>query len=323
MVAALAAVAALVAGCSPGSTPALPVEPAPSSSAAPSPTPTPARAGLRRQGPQHEGRRRTRPERPAAVERLGRTRRSPRSRPRESSTVGVSADNLLFGFRNPITGQLEGFDIDMVNEVAHAIFGDNIKGKIEYRVENFAQRIPGSARRSGRSRRRHHDDQLRALEPDRVLHRVLPGRPAGARPQGLAVPGRQRAERRKVCTANGSTGEREPRQPVPQGRAGTRREHQRLHGPVPARHGRRSRLRQHRGGRVRQPGPVRADRRPSRSPTSRTGSASRRRTSTSFSSSMHCSDTMRADGRWAAIYHKWLPGKVPAPPAAVYGRDLP
>ncbi len=30
----------------------------------------------------------------------------------------------------------------MVNAVAHAIFGDNIKGKIEYRVENFAQRIP-------------------------------------------------------------------------------------------------------------------------------------------------------------------------------------
>jgi polar amino acid transport system substrate-binding protein len=56
--------------------------------------------------------------------------------------VGVSADNLLFGFRDPITGQLEGFDIDMVKAVATAIFGDNITGKIDYVVEAFSQRIP-------------------------------------------------------------------------------------------------------------------------------------------------------------------------------------
>ena len=32
---------------------------------------------------------------------------------------------------------------------------------------------------------------------------------------------------------------------------------------------------------------------------------------------------MRTNGEWAKLYHKWLPGDVPPPPAAVYGRALP
>jgi polar amino acid transport system substrate-binding protein len=59
--------------------------------------------------------------------------------------AGVSADTLLFGARDPIEGTLEGFDIDMVREVAKAIFGandDNVDAFIEYRVINYAQRLP-------------------------------------------------------------------------------------------------------------------------------------------------------------------------------------
>jgi polar amino acid transport system substrate-binding protein len=59
--------------------------------------------------------------------------------------VGVSADTLLFGARNPIAGKLEGFDIDMVKEVALAIFGgtlDDIDEHIEYRVITYADRLP-------------------------------------------------------------------------------------------------------------------------------------------------------------------------------------
>ncbi len=37
--------------------------------------------------------------------------------------VGVSADTLLFGYRNPFTGAIEGFDIDMLTYVAQALFG--------------------------------------------------------------------------------------------------------------------------------------------------------------------------------------------------------
>lgn len=54
--------------------------------------------------------------------------------------AGVSADTLLFGFRNPFSGQLEGFDIDMVRAVANEIFGD--PNKISFKVLTYAQRIP-------------------------------------------------------------------------------------------------------------------------------------------------------------------------------------
>jgi polar amino acid transport system substrate-binding protein len=54
--------------------------------------------------------------------------------------AGVSADTLLFGYRNPLTGNLEGFDIDLVRQVANAIFGD--PNRVEYKVLTYAQRIP-------------------------------------------------------------------------------------------------------------------------------------------------------------------------------------
>lgn len=54
--------------------------------------------------------------------------------------VGVSADSLLLGSRNPVSGQIEGFDIDMARLVAQAILGD--PSKVELRVITAAQRIP-------------------------------------------------------------------------------------------------------------------------------------------------------------------------------------
>ena len=54
--------------------------------------------------------------------------------------VGVSGDSFLLGSRNPISGDLEGFDIDMARLVAQAIFGD--PDAIELRVITAAQRIP-------------------------------------------------------------------------------------------------------------------------------------------------------------------------------------
>jgi polar amino acid transport system substrate-binding protein len=47
---------------------------------------------------------------------------------------------LQFGFRNPISGDIEGFDVDVLHAVANAIFGD--PNAIEYKVINYAQRIP-------------------------------------------------------------------------------------------------------------------------------------------------------------------------------------
>jgi len=56
--------------------------------------------------------------------------------------VGVSADTLLFGSQNPLTGNIEGFDIDMLRLVAKAIFGDDGPNRLEFKVITYAQRIP-------------------------------------------------------------------------------------------------------------------------------------------------------------------------------------
>jgi polar amino acid transport system substrate-binding protein len=60
--------------------------------------------------------------------------------------AGVSADSLLLGSRNPVNGQIEGFDIDMVKEVAKAVFGD--PNKVQLVVIQSSERIP--ALRDGR-----------------------------------------------------------------------------------------------------------------------------------------------------------------------------
>jgi polar amino acid transport system substrate-binding protein len=59
--------------------------------------------------------------------------------------AGVSADSYNLGYRDPITGQIQGFDIDMIYAVADAIFGTPAKGephKVELRVISSPARIP-------------------------------------------------------------------------------------------------------------------------------------------------------------------------------------
>jgi polar amino acid transport system substrate-binding protein len=53
--------------------------------------------------------------------------------------AGVDQNTFLFGFRNPNTSDLEGFDIDMVRQIAKAIFGD--ANKVQFKVVTSAGRI--------------------------------------------------------------------------------------------------------------------------------------------------------------------------------------
>lgn len=55
-------------------------------------------------------------------------------------TVGVDQNTYLFGFRDPATGQLEGFDIDLAREIARDLFGD--PDRIELRSVSTAERLP-------------------------------------------------------------------------------------------------------------------------------------------------------------------------------------
>jgi polar amino acid transport system substrate-binding protein len=61
-------------------------------------------------------------------------------RERGRLVAGVSADTYLLGSRNPLSGEIEGFDIDMVKAVAEAILGD--ENLYQLKVITAAQRIP-------------------------------------------------------------------------------------------------------------------------------------------------------------------------------------
>ncbi len=63
-----------------------------------------------------------------------------RIRARGHLIAGVDQSTYRFGFLNPLTGQIEGFDIDMIRAVAKAIFGD--PGKVVFKAISDAQRIP-------------------------------------------------------------------------------------------------------------------------------------------------------------------------------------
>jgi polar amino acid transport system substrate-binding protein len=54
--------------------------------------------------------------------------------------AGVSADTLLLGSRNPVSSEIEGFDIDFLHAISQAIFGNS--DRIEFRVITAAQREP-------------------------------------------------------------------------------------------------------------------------------------------------------------------------------------
>jgi polar amino acid transport system substrate-binding protein len=53
--------------------------------------------------------------------------------------AGVDQNTLLFGYRDPITGQLGGFDIDVVRAIARAIFGTD-EGRVQYKTVTTGQR---------------------------------------------------------------------------------------------------------------------------------------------------------------------------------------
>ena len=133
----LAAAALLLAGCSGGAYPETSV-PTPASAETEAPTSTPSPT--------------TSPpcNRPTSSYRPGGTLPEPGQMPAGSTmrriqergrlVAGVSADTLLFGSRNPFTGQIEGFDIDLLKAVSQAIFGRD--DAIELKVITAADRIP-------------------------------------------------------------------------------------------------------------------------------------------------------------------------------------
>lgn len=61
-------------------------------------------------------------------------------RQRGALVAGVDQNTFLMGYRNPASGDLEGFDIDVVHALAQAILGD--PNKVTFRAISSADRIP-------------------------------------------------------------------------------------------------------------------------------------------------------------------------------------
>nr|WP_221373807.1 glutamate ABC transporter substrate-binding protein [Actinoplanes polyasparticus] len=57
--------------------------------------------------------------------------------------LGTSQDTLLFSSRNPFSGEIEGFDVDMGRQIAEAIFGD--PDKIQIKVIGYDKRVSSAA----------------------------------------------------------------------------------------------------------------------------------------------------------------------------------
>jgi polar amino acid transport system substrate-binding protein len=55
--------------------------------------------------------------------------------------AGVNSGFLGYGYLNPFTGRIEGFEIDLAREVARAIFGDT-KNRLQLRALTVPQRFP-------------------------------------------------------------------------------------------------------------------------------------------------------------------------------------
>ena len=60
-------------------------------------------------------------------------------RTRGRLTVGLDIGSNLFSFRDPITGEITGFDVDIAGEVARDIFGT--PSQVEYRILSSADRV--------------------------------------------------------------------------------------------------------------------------------------------------------------------------------------
>jgi ABC-type amino acid transport substrate-binding protein len=56
--------------------------------------------------------------------------------------AGVKQDQPLFGYLNPRTNKLEGFDVDVAKEVARALFNDPSESRLELKPVTSASRIP-------------------------------------------------------------------------------------------------------------------------------------------------------------------------------------
>lgn len=65
-----------------------------------------------------------------------------RIRRRGRLVAGVDQNTLRFAYLRPSTATIEGFEVDLLREIARAIFGDSKPGRLDLRAVTTAQRFP-------------------------------------------------------------------------------------------------------------------------------------------------------------------------------------
>jgi polar amino acid transport system substrate-binding protein len=229
--------------------------------------------------------------------------------------VGVDQNTYNWGYRDPATGQIVGFDIDVARAVAHAIFGSD--GHIQFVTVTAAQRIP--AIQAGTvdlvaDTMTITCDRLRQVAFSSVYYeagqQVLVPRTSSAR--GIGDLGGK-----KVCAAAGSTSianiAAQPSHPVPvavtdwtdclvllqQGQVDAISTDNAILAGMVAQ-----------DPNTKIVGPA-FTQEPYGLAMSRNDPGFNRFVNAVLA-------RMRADGEWASIYRRWLPGSAPVPPVAQY-----
>ena len=235
--------------------------------------------------------------------------------------AGVSADTNLLGSRNPFSGKIEGFDIDMVKAMAKAILGD--ENAYELKVITAAQRIPalqnGSVDMVARNMTITCDrwEQIAfSTEYYRSGQKILVRR--GAKATTLADLAGQR-----VCAPNGTSSMTNLVKLQPKAIAVGADNHTGClvmfqNGDVDAITGDDTVLA---GLAAQDPYAVVPDQKAFTAEPYGLGFNSKDVDLVRFANDVLA--TMRADGQWTTIYNRWLAealGPAPAPPKAVYGR---
>ena len=236
-------------------------------------------------------------------------------RARRGCVVGVSADTLLLGARNPLSAGRSRASTSTCRGRSRRR-SSATPTRSQFRVITSASGSRCCRTTSVDLVARAMTINCDALGADRVLRRVLPGRPEGA-----GHPGTPRRPRSRTWAASASA-------PRPGRRAWTSSRPSRTsrRSPPPTHTGclvmfqqgkvGRDHRRRHGAGRVRRAGPVRQGRRRRVQRRAVRHRRQRQTRSTWSGSSTRVLDQAKADGTWTASYNRWLAaalGPAPAP----------
>lgn len=120
--------------------------------------------------------------------------------------AGIDQNSYRWGYRNPLTGKLEGFDIDLARAIAGEILGD--ESKVTFRSIPTSERIPALKGKRVDIVVRTMTINCERIEEVAFSTEYFTGDQAVLAPAGSDITGFDESlDGKRVCTAEGSTGQ--------------------------------------------------------------------------------------------------------------------